>query len=134
MGVGVGVGAGAESDTGSESTGVEALNNQRRRRRERPGSLNFSLARQRSPLERYLPYLNVGLCVILVLYGLLARRSGGSSAGGDGGVHHAQQFGWLGLGDLPGIVYAVVIVAKLVMATVDPERELGALKYGYKGA
>lgn len=123
------------SGTSSASSGIEALNERRRSRRKRSSSFNF--ARQKSPLERYLPYLNIGLCAVLVLYGLLVRRGGGSSTEGGGddsaGVQ-VRQFGWLGLGNLPGIVYAVVVVAKLVMASVDPERELGALKYGYKGA
>ncbi|ROW03676.1 hypothetical protein VMCG_05486 [Cytospora schulzeri] len=126
------------TSTGAGSSGIEALNERRRKRRRSSNSLSF--ARQKSPLERHLPYLNVGLCAVLVLYGLLVRRSGGGSGSesgvgdGDGGEVHAQQFGWLGLGNLPGIVYAVVVVAKLVMASVDPERELEALKYGYKGA
>jgi hypothetical protein len=38
------------------------------------------------------------------------------------------------LGALPGVVYAVVVGAKVMMAEVDPERELTKLKYGYKGA
>jgi hypothetical protein len=38
------------------------------------------------------------------------------------------------LGALPGVVYASVIGAKVVMAGVDPERELRGLKYDYKGA
>jgi hypothetical protein len=38
------------------------------------------------------------------------------------------------LGALPGVVYAVVVGAKVVMAGVDPERELRGLRYSYKGA
>jgi hypothetical protein len=38
------------------------------------------------------------------------------------------------LGALPGVVYASVVGAKVVMAGVDPERELRGLKYDYKGA
>lgn len=70
-----------------------------------------------------------------LLWMLLPRRGGGRGGSAEGGEEaRAQHFGLLGLGNLPGIVYAVVVVAKLMMASVDPERELGALKYGYKGA
>lgn len=84
----------------------------------------------KSPLERHLPWLNVGLAVLALLTGLLERintAGPGSSAGG-AGVNP------LLLGVLPGVVYAVVVGAKVVMAGVDPERELSGLKYGYKGA
>ncbi|KUI58743.1 hypothetical protein VP1G_06023 [Cytospora mali] len=125
-----------DADTGAVASGtstglgggIESLNERRRRRRRSSSSFNF--VRQKSPLEMYLPYLNVGLCVVLVLYGLLARRGGSSESGGE----VSQQFGLLGLGNLTAIVYGVVIVAKLVMASVDPERELASLKYEFKGA
>lgn len=74
-----------------------------------------------SPLETWLPYLNLGLAVVLTILDLLR----GSES---------TRLGWVALGNLPAIVYAVVIVAKLVMASVDPESELSALKYEYKGA
>lgn len=74
-----------------------------------------------SPLEAHLPYLNAALAAVLVLMGMLTGRATGS-------------FGWVGVGNLPAIVYSVVLAAKLVMASVDPERELSALKYDYKGA
>lgn len=35
---------------------------------------------------------------------------------------------------LPAVVYAVVVAAKLVMSSVDPERDLTGLKYENKGA
>ncbi|KAI0900922.1 hypothetical protein F4806DRAFT_450418 [Annulohypoxylon nitens] len=76
-----------------------------------------------SPLARYLPYLNLGLCGILVLTGLLTKS--GASQG---------HWGHVGLNNLPAIVYGVVLVAKMVMGSVDPERELSALRYEYKGA
>lgn len=75
----------------------------------------------RSPLETWLPYLNLGLVVILMLLSLV---SGSDIAG----------VGWVGLGNLPAIVYGVVIAAKLIMGSVDPESELTALRYEYKGA
>ncbi|KUI67240.1 hypothetical protein VM1G_03427 [Cytospora mali] len=125
-----------DADTGAVASGtstglgggIESLNERRRRRRRSSSSFNF--VRQKSPLEMYLPYLNVGLCVVLVLYGLLARRGGSSESSRE----VSQQFGLLGLGNLTAIVYGVVIVAKLVMASVDPERELASLKYEFKGA
>lgn len=41
---------------------------------------------------------------------------------------------FVGMGYLPGIVYGASLLAKGVMASVDPEKELGNLKYGYRGA
>jgi hypothetical protein len=77
----------------------------------------------RSPLERWLPYLNVGLCVVLVGLGQVT-----------GGSDKASGTGLIGLGTLPALVYGVVLIAKMLMASVDPERELTALRYEYKGA
>lgn len=120
---------------GEGEGGVSGLSTLSQRRQRRRRASSFSVAPQKSPLERHLPLLNVGLCAVLVLYGLLVqRRGGGTSEHYDHNEDHRQHFGWLGLGNLPAIVYAVVIVAKLLMANVDPERELTALKYDYKGA
>lgn len=105
----------------------------RRRRRRRTNSLTYEVPK--SPLERHLPFLNMGLCAILILFGLNAAHAESEHNPGDHDAHvNHHNFGWLGLGNLPAIVYAVVIIAKVVMASVDPERELAALKYGYKGA
>lgn len=41
---------------------------------------------------------------------------------------------WWGFGWLPAGVYAVVLLAKWVMGSVDPEGALGGLRYGFKGA
>ena len=41
---------------------------------------------------------------------------------------------WWGFGWLPAGVYAVVLLAKWMMGSVDPEGELGGLRYGFKGA
>lgn len=120
-----------------------ALDQMRRQRRRRASSSLATTSATllapeppRSPLARWLPYLNTGLCVLLVLSGLLPTSAGGDGSDEEGGGQQQQQqhVGWLGLGNLPAIVYAVVIVAKVVMASVDPERELAALRYGYKGA
>jgi hypothetical protein len=72
------------------------------------------------PIKQYLPLLNMGLSGILVLLGMVVSRR-------DSGL-------WWGFGWLPAGVYAVVILAKWVMGSVDPEGELGELKYGFKGA
>jgi hypothetical protein len=78
--------------------------------------------RHSSPLEMYLPYLNMALCAVLMLTGLFSKS------------HAPQGWGHVGLGNLPAIVFAVVIAAKVLMGGVDPEKELGSLKYDYKGA
>ncbi|KAL1894660.1 hypothetical protein Cpir12675_003551 [Ceratocystis pirilliformis] len=87
-------------------------------RRGEPGGLAGE-----SPLERYLPYLNVALGVLAAVGGTLGPARGG-------GVW------WLDgvLAGLPLGVLAVVVGAKMMMAGVDPETELSALKYDYKGA
>jgi len=93
------------------------------RRRETEQRQNFAWEQVKSPLEAYLPYLNVGLCVVLVLTGWVA------------GEKSQDHMVWmLSLGNLPAVVLLVVFASKAVMGSVDPERELGALKYEYKGA
>lgn len=82
--------------------------------------------RSRSPLEQHLPRLNLALAALALLTGLLERAKLGPAA--VVGVSPVL------LGALPGVVYAVVVGAKVVMAGVDPERELDGLRYGYKGA
>ncbi|KAK3490640.1 uncharacterized protein B0T23DRAFT_382177 [Neurospora hispaniola] len=76
-----------------------------------------------SPLETWLPYLNVGLCVLVLLTGLVT-----------GGAQGGNAVGKVYLAALPGVIYAATVAAKVVMAGVDPEGELGGLRYGYKGA
>ncbi|KAI6756653.1 hypothetical protein HG530_011251 [Fusarium avenaceum] len=41
---------------------------------------------------------------------------------------------WPGMGYLPLVVYGIILVSKMVMGSVDPEKELSSLKYDYKGA
>ena len=99
-------------------------------------SNNTLLQQQRlirpSPLETYLPYLNAALCAVLIL---LELAGGGGGGGRSAETETAQQpWGHVALGNLPAIVYVVVLAAKAVMGGVDPERELGALRYEYKGA
>lgn len=86
------------------------------------GLLGRGVIDTRSPLEKTLPYLNLGLVTLLILMGLVR----GDERGGG--------FGWVSMGNIPGLVYSVVLTAKIVMAGVDPERDLGGLRYGYKGA
>ncbi|KHE87696.1 hypothetical protein GE21DRAFT_3149 [Neurospora crassa] len=76
-----------------------------------------------SPLETWLPYLNVGLCVLVLLTGLVT-----------GGAQGVNAVGKVYLAALPGVIYAATVAAKVVMAGVGPEGELGGLRYRYKGA
>lgn len=71
------------------------------------------------PIREYLPYLNIGLSTVLGLLGLVFR---------------GREEVWRGFGFLPAVVYGVVLMAKVVMGSVDPETELGALRYEFKGA
>ncbi|KAK0674722.1 hypothetical protein QBC41DRAFT_342160 [Cercophora samala] len=77
----------------------------------------------KSPLEEYLPWLNLLLAVVVGLMGLVQER-----VGKGGGPHPGL------LGALPGVVYGVCVATKKTMAGVDVEGELGRLRYGYKGA
>lgn len=72
----------------------------------------------KGPIDLYLPYLNLGLAGVLALAGLLV--------GGKGNV-------FVGFGYLPGLIYGFVLVAKVIMGSVDVG-ELEGLKYGFKGA
>lgn len=116
----------ASASSGSRAGAVRE-EQRRRRRRGIAGSISLVAGQQqhRSPLETWLPYLNLLLGLVVLMMGIVASRDDD-----DGGV-------WLGrsgLGNLPLVLYLVVLVAKTVMASVDPERELGALTYEYKGA
>ncbi|KAF8863497.1 hypothetical protein BDZ45DRAFT_763436 [Acephala macrosclerotiorum] len=83
------------------------------------GRLDLLVGGDDGPVRKYLPYLNLGLCVVLVPLGALV--------GGRGEI-------WMGFGWLPAGVYGVMMLAKWVMGSVDPEGELGELRYGFKGA
>ncbi|KAJ6787000.1 hypothetical protein PWT90_07425 [Aphanocladium album] len=88
----------------------------------------------RSPLDQNLPYLNALLAALLAFWGgavaYRARHFDGAPAVEDGGGALA----WPIMCNLPAGVYGVVLLAKVVMAGVDPEKELSALRYDYKGA
>ncbi|KAL6855382.1 hypothetical protein ACO1O0_006523 [Amphichorda felina] len=101
-------------------TGIEILDRSRRGKIQKQQRQQLGLD-PGSPLDKYLPYLNLGLVVLLVLMGLVTKSD-------------AASFGLIGMGDLPAVVYGAVIVSKMVMASVDPESELSRLKYQYKGA
>lgn len=79
------------------------------------------MSSNRSPLEKFLPLLNLVLTGVLVLMGLVTKSE-------------SVSFAWIGMGNLPAVVYGVVLLSKVVMASVDPEGELSGLKYEYKGA
>lgn len=71
----------------------------------------------RGPIELYLATLNGVLVMLLAIAGAVMRS--------DRGFH--------GFGVLPGLIFAVILVAKVVMAGVDVG-QLEGLKYAYKGA
>ncbi|KAF2970408.1 hypothetical protein GQX73_g3135 [Xylaria multiplex] len=122
------VGSGDAAEASGNTThplGPIGANAQRRRRASAGGSRFFLWAqRHRSPLEQYLPFLNVAICGLLVLAGLLSPRRSAA----------AQHWGHIGLANLPAVIYAVVLIAKTLMGSIDPEKELSALRYEYKGA
>ncbi|CAK7209361.1 hypothetical protein SBRCBS47491_000417 [Sporothrix bragantina] len=80
--------------------------------------------RRPPPLDQHLPHLNLGLCAVLLLSIFLPRGGAGVSS------NTPYQL----LGSLPAAVYGVVLISKVTMAGVDPERELNKLRYEYKGA
>lgn len=88
--------------------------------RSRPG-LGGNRHAGAGPLDTYLPYLNGALAVLLVVAGVLVPAQSSPAAP-------------LLSTCLPAVVYAVVALAKVVMAGVDPEAELQGLRYQYKGA
>jgi hypothetical protein len=75
----------------------------------------------KSPIEIYLPYLNLILSG-LVLFGSF--MAAGSTGGG--GLS-------LALGSLPAVMFGIVLGVKVLLGSVDVG-ELEKLKYGYKGA
>lgn len=82
-----------------------------------------------SPLQKFLPYLTLALCGIVAVMGAVAHARDPAQQ-----QQQQQQRDWILRGNLPAVVHGVVLVSKMVMASVDPEAELGALRYGYKGA
>ncbi|GKU17402.1 unnamed protein product [Fusarium langsethiae] len=91
------------------------------RGRPRQRRSSFSYVETRSPLETYLPFLNIGLGVVLILMAWAIGRTKSEAV-------------WPGMGYLPLVVYAIILISKMVMSSVDPEKELASLKYDYKGA
>lgn len=76
---------------------------------------------QSKPLLKYLPYLNLILCLLLGVLGFLLRAKGGRQM-------------WMGFEYVPGMLYGFALSAKIIMASVDVEQDLGSLRYGLKGA
>ncbi|RKF64099.1 hypothetical protein OnM2_021025 [Erysiphe neolycopersici] len=72
------------------------------------------------PIKQVLPYLNIGLCVTLVLLGSVIQKRAGSL--------------WFGLCFIPIINYGAVLITACFMRSIDPQKELCTLKYEYKGA
>ncbi|KAI1354174.1 hypothetical protein F5Y01DRAFT_23868 [Xylaria sp. FL0043] len=106
--------------------GPIGANAQRRRRASAAGSRFFFWAQHhRSPLQQYLPFLNMAICALLVLTGVLSSQRSAAA------VRH---WGHVGLANLPALIYVVVLVGKMLMGSVDPEKELSGLRYEYKGA
>ncbi|KAK1832671.1 hypothetical protein QBC39DRAFT_329637 [Podospora conica] len=80
------------------------------------------------PLARYLPYLTPVLAGTVAVVGWM-----------HGMPYPGSRHGWAALcgaaGNLPAVVHWAVVVAKVVMAEVEPGLgELEGLRYGYKGA
>jgi hypothetical protein len=98
---------------------LDALNASSSKYKPIPRQFSQNFALDEGPIKQYLPYLNLGLCGVLVLLGMVVGRK----------IELWWGFGWL-----PAGVYAVVLLAKWMMGSVDPEGELGGLRYGFKGA
>ncbi|KAI9049906.1 hypothetical protein LZ554_006053 [Drepanopeziza brunnea f. sp. 'monogermtubi'] len=75
---------------------------------------NSLLAANGGPIKQFLPYLNVGLCVILLGLGSMVQRKGVAV--------------WAGFAWLPAAVYGVAVAGKWVIGGVDPG-DLANLRY-----
>lgn len=106
-----------EDDDDDEETDVQYVPARRQRKRRS----SFSFVERRSPLETYLPFLNLGLGLLLILMAWAVGRTRSEAV-------------WPGMGFLPLVIYIIVLVSKMVMGSVDPDKELTALRYEYKGA
>ncbi|APA16080.1 predicted protein [Sclerotinia sclerotiorum 1980 UF-70] len=83
------------------------------------------------PLLTYLPTLNLLLSFILGVLGTIVKSKHRSSSR----ITDVEtDIWWTGFEWLPFGIYAVVLLAKTVMGSVNPEEELGGLRYRYKGA
>jgi len=98
---------------------IDALNTSFPKDKAASRQFSQNLSLDDGPIKQYLPYLNLGLCGVLVLLEIVVSRKIDL---------------WWGFGWLPAGVYAVVLLAKWMMGSVDPEGELGELRYGFKGA
>ncbi|KAK0626070.1 hypothetical protein B0T14DRAFT_509092 [Immersiella caudata] len=119
-------------DSSTDEETREGIRREERRREEERARVraNFPLEVDMdtsSPLLQHLPVMNLVLSVVVAVAGWLNHKWL---------VGYYQDAVWrlAGLGNLPAVINGVVIVAKMMMAGVDPERELSKLRYGYKGA
>lgn len=85
------------------------------------------------PLHTYLPILNLLLSFILGFLGTLIKSKSRSRSKILEEGTEADIF-WMGFEWLPLVIYSSVLLAKVLMGSVDPEAELGGLRYRYKGA
>ncbi|POS87930.1 hypothetical protein EPUL_000193, partial [Erysiphe pulchra] len=70
----------------------------------------ISLLPSQGPMKQFLPYLNIGLCVTLVLLGGVIEKRAGSL--------------WFGLCFIPIINYGAVLITACFMNSIDPQHEL----------
>ncbi|QSZ33215.1 hypothetical protein DSL72_002803 [Monilinia vaccinii-corymbosi] len=99
------------------------------------GSTPSRIGVENGPLETYLPTLNLVLSFVLGILGALLKskyQSRSQTSGATVGV--GPDIFWTGFEWLPLIIYFVTLLAKTVMGSVNPEEELGSLRYRYKGA
>ncbi|KAI0200640.1 hypothetical protein F4808DRAFT_158247 [Astrocystis sublimbata] len=134
-GVGSSDGSNSNSNAGH---GLSPLGANARRRRRASGatsdsaSLFWAAGRHHSPLQQYLPLLNVSICGLLLFAGFLSSSSSSSSS--PPSPSQGRDWGGVAQAGLPALIYVVVLVAKMLMGSIDPERDLGKLKYQLKGA
>jgi len=80
---------------------LDSLNTPSAKQQPSRGQFSQILGPDERPTRKYLPYLNLGLCGVLVLLGITITRK-------------TEEL-WWGYGWLPAGVYAVVLLAKWVM-------------------
>ncbi len=88
---------------------------------------------ENGPLRMALPWLNGAICVVLGLAAMVLYRRGGSNNGGEK-VETGADGMWI-FCLLPGVAWTIIEVTLRSMQDVDKGvRELGRLRYRYKGA
>ena len=108
---------------GSLSSLSRAASHVQRRRDHAASRTSSLLTSDESPINQYLPYLNIFISVLLLLASWACRSRGDAPEGF-----------WLFL-LLPGIIFAMVFVARRSMSEVQTGlSELRGMRYEYKGA